>query len=112
DRAESAVADLRERAKRGEYESLTNPARLAELLSRHLAEATHDRHVRVKFGEERAADPLAATSETTAELAQLRLDAQAEGFGIGTPRVLPGNVGFVEIKRFFRAEIAGEALAT
>jgi len=111
ERAESAAADVQERAKRGEYKSLTNPARLAEVLSRHLAEATRDRHVHVKFGTERVSDPLAATGETEAELAQVRLDAQADGFGIGAPRVLDGNVGVIEFKRFYRAEFAGDALA-
>jgi retinol-binding protein 3 len=111
DRAERAVADVRERAKRGEYDSVTSPARLAELLGRHLAEATGDRHVQMKFGAERASDSLDTAVETKAELAQLRRDAEAEGFGIGKPRVLDGNVGYIEFKRFFRADLAGDALA-
>jgi retinol-binding protein 3 len=113
DRAALAAADVRARAARGEYDSITSPARLAELLSRHLAEATSDRHVRVKFGAERVADPLAAasTDETPDELAELRRDAEAEGFGIGATRVLEGNVGYLEMKRFLRADLAGDALA-
>lgn len=111
DRAERAVADVAEREERGEYSSVTSPARLAELLGRHLAEATGDRHVHVKFGAERSPDPLADAVETTAELAQLRRDAEAEGFGIGEPKVLDGHVGYLEFTRFFRAELAGDALA-
>jgi hypothetical protein len=111
DRAERSVADVRERAKRGEYDSVTSPARLAELVSRHLADATGDRHVRLKFGAEPASDPLAETEETAADLAQRRRDAEAAGFGIGDSRVLEGNVGYLEFKRFFRAELAGDALA-
>jgi hypothetical protein len=111
DRSERAVADVRERAKRGEYDAVSSPARLAELLGRHLAEATGDRHVHMKFGAERASDPLANSDETIEELAQLRRDAEAEGFGIGEPRVLEGNVGYLEFRRFFRAELAGDALA-
>jgi C-terminal processing protease CtpA/Prc len=111
DRAQSAVKDVHERAKRGEYDSLTSPARLADLLGRHLSEATHDRHVQVKLSAQRTPDPLAASGETKAELAQLRVDAEADGFGIGVPRVLDGNVGVIEIKRFYRAELAGDALA-
>lgn len=111
ERAERAVAAVRERAKRGEYDSVTAPARLAELLGRHLAEATGDRHVQMKVGAERSHDPLAGTVETTVELAQLRRDAEAEKFGIGASRVLQGNVGYLEFKRFFRAELAGNALA-
>jgi len=111
DCAERAVADVRERAKRGEYDAFTNPPRLAEMLGRHLAEATGDGHVHVKYGAERASDPLAAAVETKAELAQLRRDAEAEEFGLGKPSVLDGNVGYIEFKRFFRAELAGDALA-
>ncbi len=111
DSAERAVADVRRRAQGGEYDALTSPARLAELLSRHLAEATADRHVRVKFGAQRVSDPLAAEVETKEELLLLKHEAEAEGFGIGAPRVLDGNVGYLELKRFFRAELAGGALA-
>ena len=111
DRAERAAADVRERARRGEYDSIDSPTRLAELLGRHLAEATADRHVQVKFGAERAPDPLAPVVETREDLAQLRRDAELESFGIGAPRVLDGNVGYLELKRFFRAELAGDALA-
>ena len=112
DRAERAVANVRERVKRGEYASVTSPARLAELLSRDLADATSDRHLHVKFGAERSPDPMVSTEETKDGLAQLRRNAEAEQFGIGKPRVLKGNVGYLEFKRFFRAEFAGDALAT
>ncbi|HET6362663.1 MAG TPA: DUF4440 domain-containing protein [Gemmatimonadota bacterium] len=109
--AERAAADVRERAGRGEYSSLTSPARLAELVGRHLAEATGDRHVQVKFGAGRVPDPFASADETAEELAQLRRDAEAENFGIGETRVLSGNVGYLPFTRFFRAEFAGDALA-
>jgi hypothetical protein len=109
--AERAVADVRGRSSRGEYSSFTSPARFAEVLSRHLAEATGDGHVRVKFGAERVPDPLDTTDETAEELEQLRRDAAAQGFGIGEPRVLSGDVGYLPLRRFFRAELAGDALA-
>jgi hypothetical protein len=111
DAAERADAEVRARASRGEYSSLTSPARLAELLGRDLAEATGDRHVQVKFSAGRVSDPLASTDETEAELEQLRRDAEAENFGIGETRVLEGNVGYLAFNRFFRAELAGDALA-
>jgi hypothetical protein len=111
DRADRAVADVHERARRGEYDSVTSAARLAELFGRHLFEATGDRHIHVKFGSKRAPDPFAAVVETKADLTQLRRDAQAEGYGIGAPGVLEGNIGYLEFRRFFRAELAGDALA-
>ena len=111
DGAERAVANVREGQKRGEYDSITNPARFAELLSRHLADGTKDRHVHVKFGSDRTPDPLATSSETKEDVAQLRREAQADGYGIGKPRVLKGNVGYLEFKRFYRPEMAGDALA-
>ena len=111
DRAKQAATDVRERTRRGEYDSVTTMARLAELLGRHLADATSDRHVQVKLGTERVPDPLAAVVETKEDLARLRRDAEAESFGIGATRVLDGNVGYLELTRFFRAELAGDALA-
>ena len=111
DRAGRAVEKVRERVKRGDYASVTSPARFAEMLGRDLAEATQDRHVHVKFGAERSPDPLADTVETEADLAQLRREAQAQQFGVGKPRVLQGNIGYIEFTRFFRAELAGDALA-
>jgi retinol-binding protein 3 len=111
DRAERAATDVRARAQRGEYDAVGTTARLAELLGRHLADATSDRHVQVKFGAERVADPRATVVETKEDLARLRRDAEAEGFGIGARRVLGGNVGYLELTRFFRAEHAGDALA-
>lgn len=111
DRAQRAVADVRARAARGEYDTATNPARFAELISRHLADATGDGHVRLKLGADRVADPSDAGTETAADIAQLRRDAEAERFGIGPPRVLEGNVGYFAFTRFVRAEFAGDALA-
>ena len=111
DLAERAVADVRGRLSRGEYNSLTSPARLAEMLGRHLAEATGDRHVQVKFGGERVPDVAASADETAEELERLRRDAEAANFGIGEPRILHGNVGYLAFNRFFRAELAGDALA-
>ncbi len=111
DRAEQAVADLRERVNLGEYDSLTNAARLAEALSSVLATSTGDGHLHVKYSDRRVPDPLAEVEETPAQLEQLRLDAAAENFGIGTTSVLEGNVGYLQLTRFFRAEFAGDALA-
>lgn len=111
DRAERAAIDVRARLQRGEYDGVTTAARLAELLGRHLAESTGDRHVRVKYGSARVADPLAEPEESQADLAALRAEAQADGFGVGPARVLEGNVGYLELRRFHRAEYAGDALA-
>jgi hypothetical protein len=111
DRAEKAAGDVRARAGRGEYDSVTSPSRLAELLSRHLGDATADRHVRVKHGAEAVPDPRAAVVQTSESLERRRRDAELEGFGVGASRVLDGNVGVLELTRFFPAELAGGALA-
>jgi C-terminal processing protease CtpA/Prc len=111
DAAERAVADVRERLLRGEYSSVTSPARVAEIVGRQLAQVTGDRHVHMKLSAAPVPNPLADVAETPERLAQLRRDAEAEGFGIGTTRVLEGNVGVLEIRRFLRAELAGDAVA-
>jgi hypothetical protein len=111
DRAELAAADVRARVLRHEYDSVATPARLAEILGRHLSDATGDRHVQLKVGAQRTPDPFAATEESEAELARLRDDAAA-GNGIAEPQILDGNIGYLAFERFYRAELAGDALAS
>ena len=113
DAAQRAVADVSARAGRGEYNAAHSAPHFAELLSGHLAAATGDRHVRVKYGAERYDDPLADSGNalSSAEREEYRQFAATEGYGIGEVSVLEGNIGYLQITRFFPPEIAGDALA-
>jgi hypothetical protein len=113
EQARQAAAALRERAAAGEFDSIATAAQLAEALGANLAEATGDKHVRVKFSSETYLDPLADLDDEPSreEYEELRQAAAAEGCGIGEPQLLAGEVGYLPLTRFFPADIGGGPLA-
>jgi hypothetical protein len=80
----------------GEYTSVTNPAELATMLTRHLQDVSHDKHLRVRHG-----DPPRTIPRPQG--------AAAPGI-IGGAEILPGNIGYVEVRSF--ASSARAAAAT
>ena len=70
----------------GEYTSVTNPAELATVLTRHLQDVSKDKHLRVRHGNPPAASPRPQ-------------GAQAPG-AIGGAEILAGNIGYVEVRSF------------
>ena len=70
----------------GEYTSVTNPAELATVLTRHLQDVSKDKHLRVRHGNPPGASPRPQ-------------GAQAPG-AIGGAEILAGNIGYVEVRSF------------
>ena len=79
----------------GEYASVTNPAEFATVLTRHLQDVSHDKHLRVRHGNPPAAAPRPQ-------------GAQAPGV-IGGAEILAGNIGYVEVRSFASSARAIEA---
>ena len=46
-----------------------------------------------------------------ARLAEFRKDAEIKNFGVDKVERLPGNIGYIELRGFLPAELAGEAIA-
>ena len=44
------TASIRDHQKRGDYNSITDPAAFADLLTSHFRGISHDKHLRVSFG--------------------------------------------------------------
>src|SRR4051812_17706745 len=49
--AKKMAAAVRERQKRGEYDSINDGMAFADLLTTHLRDISHDKHLRVNFSE-------------------------------------------------------------
>jgi hypothetical protein len=82
----------------GEYQSVTNPSELAATLTRDLQDVSHDKHLRVRYGD---APPPAPRPQ----------GAQAPG-AIGGAEILAGNIGYVEIRSFaYSARAIADAVA-
>jgi C-terminal processing protease CtpA/Prc len=92
EQAERAAASVRERNIVGDYRGLSEPV-LAVLLTDHLFEICHDKHLRVGLrtvlddhqGEERSRS-------------RLRRERQLANHGIARVERLPGNIGLIDLR--------------
>ncbi len=91
-KASEAMAAVRRHQNAGDYDAITSAQSFAETLTRHLQEVTRDKHLRV-----RVVSPDRPVQPTRDE--QLRR-ARADRYGFGRADILPGNVGYVEIRSF------------
>jgi hypothetical protein len=93
---------LRERAKAGAYADFADPAALARALTADIQSVNGDRHLRVRAAR---ADPAGAPRGDSAAR------EPATDFGVARADVLPGNVGYVDLRQFFPLFLARDSLA-
>ncbi|HSZ41169.1 MAG TPA: S41 family peptidase [Trebonia sp.] len=94
DRAEQAAASVRERNIAGDYRGLSEPV-LAVLLTDHLFEICHDKHLRV--GVRTARDDQQGDAEERCRT-RLRRERQLANHGIARVERLPGNIGLIDLR--------------
>lgn len=87
-RAASIAAGLRSAAARGEFDAITHPQELASALTSALK--PHDGHFNVRWQEGEGAAPRPRPP----------FDAARGNFGIRQVQVLPGNVGYLDLRLF------------
>ena len=81
------IAAIREHEKRGDYDKISDCTRFAELLTEQLQAISHDKHLRLVYGEAKPPHPR-------------KPDPRALGFGFGAIDRLPGNIAHVVIHGF------------
>ena len=115
ERAEQAAMAIEARLAAGEYDNLDEIA-LTRLVTRHLQEATDDRHLALMLGEVRPPRPRPERepgkpedreAKRMARLQRFRLD----NFGIRRVERLDGNVGYLDLRRMPLPANAGPAIA-
>jgi C-terminal processing protease CtpA/Prc len=94
-KATETNAALRKHASAGVYDTITSGQRFADLLTRHLQAVTNDKHLRVRVAPANGgARPAPPTREQQLEA------ARAANYGFGRAEILPGNIGYLEIRGF------------
>ncbi len=108
--AEAAARSIEEKLAQGAYDSVSDAKSFGERIDSDLRAATKDKHL--KFGVPdrpagaapgKAADPAAGQA---ARLAGMRRG----NFGLLGAEILPGNVGYLNVRRFEPPEVAGDTL--
>ncbi|MCU0292422.1 MAG: S41 family peptidase [Thermoanaerobaculaceae bacterium] len=118
DTAETVAKAIEDRLARGGYDALTDAQAFADAIEADLRAVTRDRHMR--FGVAPPPEPTpapgaptapgttsAADAERTAWLARMR----SGNYGLPRAEVLPGNVGYLEVRRFQPPDLAGDTIA-
>ena len=102
---------LRQKHKRGDYDTITSARMLSDTLTQDLQALTKDKHLRVMYSArplpEAVADAKPSPEAAAATLAWLK----ARNFGVDRIERLPFNVGYLELGGFAPAKDAAETLA-
>ena len=92
----------------GDYEGITEGEFLAYALTHHMQEVSDDEHLWVRWHPEPLPDQEGQLRHSEEWLAQQRLDADLDNYGLREGKRLPGNVGYLEIHTLHRPEWGGE----
>jgi Peptidase family S41 len=112
DRARAASAAIRTHLSDHAYDSGDDTA-FAKALTDDVYAVLHDKHIRVNYSARPVPpdrDPNAPVSD--ADRQAMRTNAARGNYGLAGVQVLPGSVGYVDLRGFADAEFAGPALAT
>jgi hypothetical protein len=93
------------RAKRGEYNSVTDGKAFAKLLTEHFRDVSHDKHLFVSFSPTPL--PEESSSPSPDAVARYRAAMQVANCGFEKAEHLSGNVGYLKFNFFADPEICG-----
>lgn len=103
--AKKMEESLRARQKRGDYDSVTDGDRFANMLTENLQEVSHDKHLRVNFSPARLPDGPPGANPNAA--AQNRKQMERMNCGFEKIEHLPGNIGYLKFNMFADPEVCG-----
>ncbi len=96
---------VRARAKRGEYDSVTDGNAFANLLTEHFRDVSHDKHLSVTFSPIRL--PEESSSPSPEAVARYRAAMQEANCGFEKVEHLSGNIGYLKFDFFADPEVCG-----
>ena len=102
---------IRSRASRGEYDAVALGPVFADLLTLHLQEISRDKHLHVDYSVEPIPQRTARAEPTADEIERYKRGAARGNFGFERLERLPGNVGYMDLRGFADATLAGETAA-
>jgi chorismate mutase len=108
DVAKKMEASIRQKLKAGSYDKIANSAELADVLTTDLREVSKDKHLGIRFAPTPPPRPDSNGPEAPAAREQMRRELAAINFGFAKVERLSGNVGYLDLRNFIGAELAGE----
>lgn len=110
EKAEKMSSHVTEKLKSGDYDTITSPQAFASRVAGDLRKISKDLHIRVVYGPE-FVERLRREKENQndPELIKLRIEElRKTNFGFKEVKILPGNIGYLDLRQFAGTEYAGE----
>ncbi len=111
DVAKKMEADLNERLKNKEYDSITTAQAFAAKLTADLQSVSKDKHIRVRFSEEKIPTREPQTEPSAEERAMDQWFDRRMNFGFEKVERLQGNIGYIDLRGFNGSNASGETVA-
>jgi hypothetical protein len=102
DVAEKICEQLKKHLDDGDYADICEGDFFALALTEHMQEVSHDEHLWVRWYSEPLPDHSGSMLGNKERLMELREKAKLTNYGITKAERLPGNVGYLDIRYFFR----------
>jgi C-terminal processing protease CtpA/Prc len=100
--AEKICERLDEHLDAGDYTAINEGEFFAYALTKHLQEVNHDEHLWVRWSPEPLPKHEGSLLQNQEKVAELRLKARLNNYGIFKIERLPGNVGYIDIRYLYR----------
>ena len=110
--AATMAQEIRHRQENLEYESITSARQLAEVLTRDLRRASHDRHLALHYSESLVRPiPFPPPPPPPELLNRQRQAFSRTNFGFAKVEILTGDIGYLDLRGFMPPTWIGDTLA-
>lgn len=105
--AQKMVEALQTHERRGDYDAVTDGDALAQLLTDHLREVSHDRHLNVRFTPYKQPAETGEKGPSKDEVARRRQEMERDNCAFRKVEVLENNMGYVKLDAFLDPAVCG-----
>ena len=111
--ADEMVTLIIEKLRNGEYDAVKSPREFGQILTEDLQSVSHDLHLRVNFAPEQVARMREIQSQPDSDEPdeQWVENLRFGNHGFQEVKILDGNVGYLDLRGFQEASLAGETAA-
>jgi retinol-binding protein 3 len=105
DVAEKTGEFLQKQLASGAYDKADNAADLAQALTNDLQAVAKDLHLKVRV---RPPDEKPVADDSPEAMERMKREMRKENYGFKRVEILPGNIGYLDLRMFMSPQIAGE----
>lgn len=87
----------------GAYDGITTAVAFCEAVTGHMLEVANDRHLRLRLR-----GPIQQAPSREEWLAEYRVEAALQNYGFASVERFPGNVGYLDLRKFEWPELGGD----